>query len=330
MKANEKEKHAKSSLKPREREAESKLCGEAMGELNSDAEGRIDPQGRYCPFLNKPRELSISEMAEINHVTPETLRHYDRIGLLKPAARDPKTGYRSYLLSQSAQLDMIQFLKELGFELSFIAEQFSEPDLPRLIKLFRELDGSIEKEIHALKQRRRILRRTIENYERYICAPPDGSIILEYLPERHVYVVDTEVNFYDYDRDVYEGLLRRVKEGVQKERLPNISFCNVGTIWRREHLEKHHFHSTELFIFIEPEDAGRVESETLPSGLYLCLYCDSFEREPLCAEKLLAEIERLDYRISGDYICEVLSDLPILSSHERSMYIRIQVPVTPL
>lgn len=281
----------------------------------------------FCPIVGKPRELSVSEMAELNHITPETLRHYDRIGLLKPARRDPKTGYRSYLLTQCPQLDMIQFLKELGFDLAFIGEQFQEPDLPSLISLFRDLEAKTDEEIRALKRRRRMLERSIENYERFSNAPPDGTLVLEYLPAREIYVVDTGVNFYDYDRTVYEALLRRVKEGILEQNLPNLSFCNVGTIWREEDFKKGLFHSTEFFVFVDPQDAPRAATEKLPPGLYLCAYCDRFEKEPLCAEKLLREIKHLNYEVKGDYICEVLSDLPILSSHERSMYIRIQVPV---
>lgn len=282
----------------------------------------------YCPVIGKPRELSISEMAELNHITAETLRHYDRIGLFKPAKRDPVTGYRTYLLTQCPRLDMIQFLKELGFDLNFITQQFREPDLPCLIRLFRELDNNIESEIRALERRQRILKRSIENYERFVNAPVCGTLVLEYLPAREIYVVDTGVNFYDYDRGVYEGLLRRVRENILDQGLPNLSFSNVGTIWRQKLFEEGRFYSTEFFVFMDEEEARACRTEELPSGLYLCVYCDSFEGEPLCAQKLLEELKRLDYRVTGDYICEVLSDLPILSTRDRSMYIRLQVPVS--
>lgn len=40
--------------------------------------------------------LSISELAKLRQVTTETLRYYDRIGLLKPVYVDPETNYRYY------------------------------------------------------------------------------------------------------------------------------------------------------------------------------------------------------------------------------------------
>ncbi len=54
-------------------------------------------------------------------VTIETLRHYDRVGLLKPAKVDPFTGYRLYSAKQLQPLNRILTLKELGFSLEEIA-----------------------------------------------------------------------------------------------------------------------------------------------------------------------------------------------------------------
>jgi DNA-binding transcriptional MerR regulator len=45
------------------------------------------------------------------------LRHYDAIGLLRPAAVDPATGYRFYRASQLGQLNRILVLKDLGITL---------------------------------------------------------------------------------------------------------------------------------------------------------------------------------------------------------------------
>lgn len=43
---------------------------------------------------------SIGEFSRINRITPKALRHYDRIGLLKPAKIDEWTGYRFYAPQQ--------------------------------------------------------------------------------------------------------------------------------------------------------------------------------------------------------------------------------------
>jgi DNA-binding transcriptional MerR regulator len=64
--------------------------------------------------------LKISEFAEVNNITTKMLRHYDEIGLLKPAAIE--TCYRFYEPDQSHLLNWIMILKNLDFSLTEIKE----------------------------------------------------------------------------------------------------------------------------------------------------------------------------------------------------------------
>ena len=63
----------------------------------------------------------IGEFSRIGCVTIDTLRHYDTLGLLKPAKVDPFTGYRYYTARQLQSLNRIVALKEVGFSLEEIA-----------------------------------------------------------------------------------------------------------------------------------------------------------------------------------------------------------------
>src|SRR5215469_14722216 len=62
--------------------------------------------------------FSIGEFARFGAVSVRTLRHYDEIGLLRPARVDPETGYRCYTPAQLGQLNRIIALKELGLSLA--------------------------------------------------------------------------------------------------------------------------------------------------------------------------------------------------------------------
>ena len=55
--------------------------------------------------------FSISEAAKMAGMTSETLRHYDRIGLVSPVKRDPWTGYRYYSKEEIIRLNTIQALR---------------------------------------------------------------------------------------------------------------------------------------------------------------------------------------------------------------------------
>jgi len=61
--------------------------------------------------------FSIGEFASIGRVSVRMLRHYDEIGLLKPARVDPSSGYRFYDGGQFVSLGRILALKDLGLRL---------------------------------------------------------------------------------------------------------------------------------------------------------------------------------------------------------------------
>ena len=42
------------------------------------------------------KKMTIGQMARMNHISEQTLRLYDREGLLSPLGRDEKNGYRYY------------------------------------------------------------------------------------------------------------------------------------------------------------------------------------------------------------------------------------------
>lgn len=70
--------------------------------------------------------FKIGEFSRIGQVTVDTLRHYDALGLLKPAHVDPFTGYRYYSAKQLHALNRIIALKEVGLSLDEVARILRE------------------------------------------------------------------------------------------------------------------------------------------------------------------------------------------------------------
>ena len=99
--------------------------------------------------------FSIGEFARHGRVSVRMLRHYDAIGLLRPASVDAASGYRFYQASQLAELNRIIALKDLGFTLqqvqAILAEQVSAAELRGMLKLRRaEIHAQIETETARL------------------------------------------------------------------------------------------------------------------------------------------------------------------------------------
>ena len=61
--------------------------------------------------------LKIGDFSKLSRVSIRMLRHYDEIGLLKPAETDPFTDYRYYSEAQLPTVCRITALRDMGFSL---------------------------------------------------------------------------------------------------------------------------------------------------------------------------------------------------------------------
>ncbi|TVR64194.1 MAG: MerR family transcriptional regulator [Spirochaetaceae bacterium] len=150
---------------------------------------------------------SIGDFSRINRITPKTLRHYDRIGLLKPARTDDWTGYRYYDPGQLPDIRKILSLKELGFSLSEIREILSvaAPVQTLLERREAELKRSIRNDTARLEKVREYLAR-IKTGESMT-----NDVELKALPEVIVASMRTTIPGYD----TYFEIVPRMGEYMQ-------------------------------------------------------------------------------------------------------------------
>ncbi|MEO5875277.1 MAG: MerR family transcriptional regulator [Streptosporangiaceae bacterium] len=85
--------------------------------------------------------FTIGDFARHGRVSVRMLRHYDAIGLLRPARVDPGSGYRHYEGAQLARLNRIVALKDLGFTLQqvqvILDEKVGVEELRGMLRLRR-------------------------------------------------------------------------------------------------------------------------------------------------------------------------------------------------
>lgn len=273
------------------------------------------------------KKLTIGQMAQINGVSEQTLRYYDKIGLLKPVEVDKATGYRFYSIKQSARLDMIQYMQSLGMSLKDISVQLNNCDINLTKHVLVKKSEQIDKQIDSLKFQKIALQRAVENYERYESSPPDGTIVLEFIEKRWIYSYTTDTNFYNFGIEVYEEQLRKLKEDMDSKGLRSTYFCNAGSTVSQENIISRNYVSDKLFVFVDIENVPEKLVTAVPPNTYLCIYCNRFEMEIPYANKLLDEASLRNYTITGDYICEVIVDLPDFIENERGMFFKLQIPV---
>src|SRR5215472_3824679 len=130
--------------------------------------------------------FSIGEFAHHGRVSVRMLRHYDAIGLLRPASTDPVTGYRFYTARQLADLNRAIALKDLGFTLqqvqAILAENVTAAELRGMLKLRR---AEIQSQIEAESARLARVEARLMTIEDEASTPADG-VVLKRLPAARV------------------------------------------------------------------------------------------------------------------------------------------------
>ena len=272
-------------------------------------------------------KLTIGKMAKINGISEQTLRLYDKIKLIQPCDTNPETGYRYYHIKQCAQLDMILYMKALGMNLSQIKECFEDQNIDQFKEVLHRQKSNIHQQLETLRHVEKSIDRAIEGYQRYEVAPREETPVLEYQKARRIFCYDTKINAYSYGMEYYEQVLRALKKNYALHRFPMSYFCNVGSIIRNEFFMKKELMATEVFVFIDEEFQSSDDVEIIPEGMYVCLYCDGFNREEEGLKKLMEYIFTHDYIVVGDCYSEILVELPTYSNYDRKAFFKLQVMV---
>jgi len=93
----------------------------------------------------------IGEVAELLNMSPQSLRFYDKAGVVVPAYTDPKTGYRYYSYDQIHYIDRVKYLQRFGFKLEDIRDALAANDVSQFRKLLVQRQDTIRKEVSHLQ-----------------------------------------------------------------------------------------------------------------------------------------------------------------------------------
>ena len=132
------------------------------------------------------RHYTPKQLADLSGVSVRTLHHYDQIGLLVPARRS--NGYRAYDANDVARLQQILLYRDMGLELSAIAQLLDAPGY--------DAAASLRSHLHELRIRRTQLDTLIATVEKTV-ATMEGRATLT-------------------DRERFEGLKRKTIEDNER------------------------------------------------------------------------------------------------------------------
>lgn len=217
---------------------------------------------------------SIGETAKAVDLTPETLRHYDRIGLVKPSKTDEWTQYRYYTELDIVRLNTVKILQIMDLSLKEIKKVLEYDDLERIVAFLGEAEKRADEKIAALQFGRSKIQLAKRDYEKKIREKQsvEGSFIQEF-PLRLIMLSDTLKTpsldtFWNYLSHFYERLDPSVRGQFEFEDLAGI-YTEDGV--------------SRLFaLCIRCVDVDGLK--TLPAGRYLCANCTEENRDAVLKE----------------------------------------------
>src|ERR1700689_2671223 len=125
------------------------------------------------------KTLRSGALAKATGVSPGTIRHYEKIGVLPRASRTD-SGYRLYPASAVERVLVVQRALRIGFTLAELAEVLKARDAGgapcrRVYQLAQDKLKGIEADIEALKRIRRYVKKVLCDWERRIKSAGAGE-----------------------------------------------------------------------------------------------------------------------------------------------------------
>jgi DNA-binding transcriptional MerR regulator len=123
--------------------------------------------------------LLIGEVASQTGVSVDTVRHYERKGVLQTVARD-RSGYRRYPIDTVNRIRVIRRALSIGFTLDELARIFRQrasghPPCAQVRDLAARKLAELDERIAAMTALRAALAETVAGWERRLQTTPEGG-----------------------------------------------------------------------------------------------------------------------------------------------------------
>lgn len=227
-------------------------------------------------FREMQKYFSIGEAAKAVRTTTETLRHYDRIGLVKPSKKDEWTKYRYYTEQDLVRLNTVRALQLMDLPLQEIKRVLDYKDLRKVVDFLEQAEKKADEKIAALQYGKSKIQLAKAEYERTLRKreSPAGPFLKAY-PERVILLSDTLEaptldNLWNYLSHFYEK--------VTPARRDQFGFEDLAGIYTENGVSK---------LFAVCTRYAEIDGlRRLPQGNYLCAGCTEENRDQILQEVL--------------------------------------------
>lgn len=206
------------------------------------------------------RLMTIGQMAEASGLGIKALRHYDRVGLLKPDAKRPGSRYRLYGPQQLSVARRIAWYRQLGLPLQQITRllQSSDPDTER--QILAKIRSRTEARLWSGQTALHRLDQSLANNKEGAMAP-ETPVVLEREAERRL-----AAELFNQTWRLLELGSRTQEQDDEMMHCAHASRYHWGRVGQPVHLARGEWQVSRVYAVL-----GRGESATFHAGRSLAI-----------------------------------------------------------
>ncbi|MDO4338904.1 MAG: MerR family transcriptional regulator [Eubacteriales bacterium] len=266
--------------------------------------------------------FQIGEVSRLFHISVSILRHYDKIGLVKPEYTDPDTGYRYYSARQFECLNTIRYLRALDMPLEQISRFLQNRDIDTIHEmLLRQKD-----EVKRRQQELALIEHKIDNrlgQIRDALASELNTVTIVHKPPRRLASLRKKVT-----PKTYLDLEYSIRQLESSEDTAVTFLGKVGIGISRENLIKKQFQPYDIvFIILDKEDHFKGTTILLPEETCVCIrFQGGHEKAAHYYELLMDYIKKKGGAVSG--FSKEITMIDYGLTNDTSKFVtEIQIPV---
>lgn len=204
--------------------------------------------------------LSIGEIAKARGVNVQSLRYYEKLGILIPAYVNPENGYRYYSLEQIMILDTIILCVDLGIPLKDLKNYVDEEGQLKFEQLLKDGKRLARKKIRSIEENLQSINHTLLHVQSQKSFLGKAGYYTRYIFPRSVITIPCEQT---PDAKRYEKCLSALFDIARRKNL-RASFPH-GII---SHYRKGQYTGSDMFLEVLPGESTMITK--IQEGNYLC------------------------------------------------------------
>ena len=238
--------------------------------------------------------LKIGDFSKLSRVSIRMLRHYDDIGLLKPAEIDEFTGYRYYHEQQLFAVGRITALKDMGFALADIIKILDSYDDKEKVDAFL---SERQKELTKFSKETEYKLMLLDTARKRLRKEQNMSfdVIVKTIPERYASTVQMVVPHYED-----EGMLWNAMRSECTDFVPAEPCLAAAEFLDDEYKEENVEIIAWMTVKKNGTDTEHVKFKTLPAvKVASCIVKGSYDQIGDAYATVVSWLKENGYKMSG-------------------------------